>query len=42
MTVYYTPGLFAGTASLQKRCIGRQTPDIAESVTIIAAQPIYE
>jgi hypothetical protein len=34
--------LSAGTPTLQQRCIGRLTPDIAASATIIAAQPIYE
>ena len=34
--------LYAGTSTLQQRCIRRQTPDIAARVLIVAAQPIYD
>jgi hypothetical protein len=33
--------LSAGTPTLHECCIGRQTPDIAATATIVAAQQIY-
>jgi hypothetical protein len=42
MMVPYALVLSAGTPTLQQRCIGRQTPDIAARPNIIAAQPICE